>query len=220
LGKENPNHSAIDPSDYSEAIKSALNIRGAQQMPNEVDIDSIKLVADPLQAGFARYQSKALTITGTLIAGLNSSINIFSPTSAVQSPGTPENPNFQYTRLHEIRLIGLRAQLGGITSIAGDSIKCSISLLDDREVPVPETEIVEFEIQQTTSTAYSWKFPSMTREVTGAFQLYQAWSWDGWLPNGFTLNVKFNKESAFVGTELATIKVFFIRVPRRTILPR
>jgi len=220
LSKDNDEHFAIDSSPYSESLKTALNIRGEKQAPNEVDLDSVKVIVDAVQGGFAKYESKALEITGTLIAGKNSSINIFSPTSAVQDPGTPANPNFQYTRLHEIRIIGMRVQVGGITSIAGDSIKCSIALLDDRDVAVSESEIVEFEIQQTTSTAYSWKFPTMTREVTGAFQLYTAWNWDGWLPNGFTLNVKFNKESDFIGTELATIKIFFIRVPRHTLLPR
>jgi len=206
--------SALDSNTYKKGIAAALKIKGIMEAPNKVNIDQIQIIADAMQGGFSTYEHHQFTIPITFPITTIEDFIIFSPVD-----GLFAKDNVQNNRLHEIRLIGARIQISGVTPVDQDKINVQLRL-NDLKAGGTDITFIRWELEQKTGKlVYSWVFPAMTTDEEGQFQQYQAWNWMGHLPAGKEFGIRIVKDTAFDGSETGSISFFFVRVPRGSILP-
>jgi len=206
--------SALDSNTYKKGLAAALKIKGTKEAPNEVNVDQIQIIADAMQGGFSHYEHHQFTFPIIFEIEDTKDVIIFSPVDGLFSPD-----NVQNNRLWEIRLIGARVVVTGITPVDQDKIQCQLRL-NDLQTGGTDITFIRWELEQKTGKlAYSWAFPAMTTDEEGQFQQFQAWNWLGHLPAGKEFAIRLQKDTSFDGSENGLISFFFVRVPRGSVLP-
>jgi len=205
--------SHIDSNDYSEGIKVALAVKGLRNAPSELDVSTIKMIVDSVQAGFGIKQGRHIQITGTFDVVNNKLFHIFDPTDTFA--GAFNN------REVEVRLLAAEVTVSGVADTPGDTITCDFvtQIVGEPATPGVFTFCSFEKTQEAGVSFYSWRFPNEVLDPGGAFQSYNLNWWNGMILPNQTFDVVIKKPNAFVGTEIFNWNMVFYTVPRRAHLP-
>jgi len=198
-------------------IRTALGIKGEQAGPGLVSTDQVQFIVDSLQGGFSRYvrEWNSLTTGAFPISQVNT-IQIFSPDTAIFPKASILN-NAQ----KEIRLIVGRINITGVTNAAtGSEIYLTLQFEKiDAGLIINGPRI---RLNQVTGVAtYEINLPNSTDEFGTNTDLQSFWNWDGWIPANTQINILFLKNgSGWIAATSATIDLFWVEVPKNSILPK
>lgn len=208
--------SFIDSNLWKRGIARALQIRGAKDAPNEVNIDQVQFVVDALQEGFAVYEHLDHIETNVALNGSSTvSYVLLEPSTTSLALDDPRNNNGW-----ESRLLGLDVRLDNIGAASGEIIWVALRLQKSNN---SATTFVRLEQPQIGGISeYRFHLPNLTnvKDLSqGGFENFsipqQGWGWTGWIPANARLTLEMGRlGGAFGADDVASISMQWLRVPK------
>ena len=207
--------SHVDSNDYMRGLQRALDVKGVRNAPDKLLVDSIKVIADAVQAGFAIRETDSFNVSGEALNSPDTiaDFNMFSPLNSDFARGTQRN-NFD----HDIRVLFWHFQVIGFTSNTDNWTGRHI-FKHVRDGATTQCPAIIQETEQNRGP--DWCLPGQVRDLASNYQNVPTTSWNGWLPSNIIWNFEISKNngSNFGTAKSVNYECIYVRVPKGAQLP-